>query len=117
MSSIEELELDLEELKSLLEKASREQNKSLLSKEIIAVERKVEQARLARQVQESKLRAAAEEEKKQEIAGPDGNALDFKDMSFTPIKDYGWDQDKKGLIKVYLLKGLDKIGQHDKESI
>lgn len=38
-------------------------------------------------------------------------------MQFVPIKDYGWDQDKPGLIKVYLLKGLDGIGKHDKEGI
>ena len=57
------------------------------------------------------------EESKKEILGPSGDALDFKDMQFTPIKDYGWDQDKPGLIKVYLLRGLEGIGGHDKEAI
>lgn len=38
-------------------------------------------------------------------------------MQFVPIKDYGWDQDKPGLIKIYLTKNLDGIGAHDKEAI
>lgn len=38
-------------------------------------------------------------------------------MQFVPIKDYAWDQDKPGLIKVYLLKNLEGIGSHDKEAI
>ena len=49
--------------------------------------------------------------------GPSGQAMEFGDMHFTPIENYGWDQDKPGLIKVYLLKGLEGIGAHDKESI
>ena len=51
------------------------------------------------------------------MVGPNGQALDFSDMQFVPIKDYGWDQDKPGFIKVYLLRGLEGIGQHDKEAI
>ena len=43
--------------------------------------------------------------------------MDFSDMQFTQIKDYAWDQDKPGLIKVYLLRGLEGIGSHDKEAI
>ena len=61
--------------------------------------------------------AAAEEEKKSEVQGPDGKALDFSDMQFVPIKDYAWDQDKPGLIKIYLLKNLEGIGSHDREAI
>ena len=38
-------------------------------------------------------------------------------MHFTQIQDYGWDEDKPGLIKVYLLRGLEGIGKHDKEAI
>ena len=51
------------------------------------------------------------------MQGPGGAPLDFSDMKFVPIKDYGWDQDKPGLVKIYLTKNLDGIGKHDKEAI
>ena len=88
-----------------------------LRNELSRLQRLQTQAQQAASEQQQRQAAATEEEKKAEIAGPNGQAMDFSDMNFTPIKDYGWDQDKPGLIKIYLLKGLEGIGKHDKESI
>lgn len=117
MSSVEDLAKDLAELQTLRDQAEREYNKRVLTREVASLQRVYEQALAAQRLQEERNAAAAEEEKKGEIAGTDGKALDFSAMQFTPIKDYGWDQDKPGLIKIYLLKGLEGIGSHDKEAI
>ena len=117
MTSVEDLQKDLDELIAFKEQATRENTKSAMSREISRVNRLLQQAEAAALVQQQRQAAAAEEEKKAEVLGPSGQAVDFSDMQFTQIKDYGWDQDKPGLIKVYLLKGLEGIGAHDKEAI
>ena len=88
-----------------------------MAREVTQLARVVEQAKAAQRLQEQRQATAAEEEKKQEVIGTDGKALDFSEMQFNPMKDYGWDQDKPGFVKVYLLRGLEGIGAHDKEAI
>ena len=80
MSSVEELEQDLVELRSFEQQATRQNVKNALMKEINRVERLLQQAQTAARIQEERKVAAAEEEKKNDISGPDGQALDFSDM-------------------------------------
>lgn len=80
MSSVEELEQDLVELRSFEQQATRQNVKNALMKEINRVDRLLQQAQTAARIQEERKAAAAEEEKKADISGPDGQALDFSDM-------------------------------------
>lgn len=80
MSSVADLERDLAELETLRDQAQREHNKKVLTREVASLRRVLEQALAAQRLQDARNAAAAEEEKKAEVEGSDGKALDFSAM-------------------------------------
>ena len=72
MSSVAELSKDLAELKSFAEQAQRQNTKTIMAREIQQLERLLKQAEAAQRIQDQKQAVVQEEEKKQEIQGPNG---------------------------------------------
>ena len=99
-AKLKELQLDVEELKSLKDKATRSKVKDLLSVQIRKLETDIVDLR-------EKVKAE-ETAAKEGVTKPSPVAVEKKAVE-VQLKDYSWDQSDK-FVKVYLtgLAGLDK---------
>ena len=82
---MENLKLDIEDLKNLLNQANREASKQLLEKEISILEQKLKRL----EIEQNELKKATEEKTSE------------KTIKFEEIKKYSWDQELKFLKYVY----------------
>ena len=89
--------IDLQDLQSLLGRATRDHSKQILSAAIEALQLKIASTPSPVSVKEEEVK--------------------FTEFQFTSITDYGWENKDKSTIKVYLLKGLEGIKSLDKNNI
>jgi len=100
-AKIKELQLDVSELKSLQEKASRSKVKDILSVQVRKLETDLVQLRDKAKAEEA--------EKKGDVEKKSSGGETTRKILECQLKDYSWDQSEK-FVKLYLtgLNGLDK---------